>query len=126
MNFETSYHGRKPEATQLDFTGWIEGIKRWNDLVQLFGGLGLAAVVLTYLKGVVERRRWRYFKQSVDRWIQLELEADRHPRDLSEGEWQTECENILYIAGFTPDQIQMLLDTAVIVAKGRAAARVFM
>jgi hypothetical protein len=110
----------------LDFTQWLESIKPWTDLIQLFGGVGLAAVVLAYLKATVERRQWKLFKQRIDRWMEQELEADRHPRDLSDDEWKIECENNLFFAGFTPEQIQLLLDTAVIVAKGRAAARVFM
>lgn len=110
----------------MDFTAWIESIKPWADLVQLFGGLGLATIALAYLKAAVERRRWQNFRRRMEYWVEQELEADRHPKNLTDQDWMIECEPELFNAGFTPIQIETLLDTAVIVAKGRAAAKIFM
>ena len=110
----------------MDFTAWVEGVKPWTDLVQLFGGLGMATIVLAYLRATVERRRWESFRRRIDRWLDQELKADRHPRELSNEEWMVECERGLFNFGFTPTQVDTLLATAVIVAKGRAAAKIFM
>lgn len=42
---------------------------------------------------------------------------DRHPKELTDDEWKSECESMLYDAQFTPSEITQILDLAIIVAK---------
>ena len=110
----------------MDFTTWIESLKPLTEIAQVLGGLGLVTVALAYVKHAVERRRWQGFKKRVEHWIDRELEADRHPRDFTIEDWRIECELRLFDSRFSPIQIEQLLDTAVVVAKGIAASKVFM
>jgi hypothetical protein len=49
-----------------------------------------------------------------------------HPNELTEEEWRYEVERLLTAANFGPLQIQQLLETAVVVAKGLARDRIYL
>jgi len=51
--------------------------------------------------------------------------GSRHPSELSEDEWKVECERMLSDVNFSPLQIEQLLDTSVVVAKGIVAEKLF-
>lgn len=96
-------------------------------VIQILSGLGLIAAASAYIRHFFERRCWRNYKMRVDDWIdRLEKSAGRHPKEIDEHDWRVECERMLYDSNFRPSQIQQLLDTSVIVAKGIAADRVLL
>ena len=86
----------------------------------LFGFLSSSVVV-----GVVVvvgrycwyRTLWRRFRKSVQSWA----EDDSFRDDLSEEEWKSLTAVKLYDAGFSPVEIQSLLELAVLVARGEAS-----
>jgi hypothetical protein len=105
----------------LDFTAWVESLK---SVAQVLAGFGLVTVLLAYVKHTVERRCWDSFKRRAEHWIDdLVRTQERHPNELSEAQWRFEVEQMLTEANFGPLQIQQLLETAVIVAKGLASDR---
>ena len=105
----------------MDFTAWIESLK---SLAQVLAGFGLVAIVLAYVKHAAERRCWRNYKRHAEQWIdELIRVHEIHPNELTEMQWRSEIEQMLTDANFGPLQIQQLLETAVIVAKGMANER---
>ena len=107
----------------MEFTAWIESLK---SLTQVLAGFGLVTVLLAWIKHIVERRRWQKFKRLTKKAIDRLIESERYPQSLSETEWKIECEQLLTDANFGPLEIETLLETAVIVAKGVSAEKVFM
>lgn len=97
------------------------------DVAQILAGFGLITVLLAVLKRHAERRCWRLFKERVDDWIdQLQEAENRHPHDIEDDEWKAKCERMLTDSKFSPMEINQLLNTAVIVARGIAADKVIM
>jgi hypothetical protein len=106
----------------LDFTAWDEKLKPAATVVQVFAGLGLTTALLAFARYYFERRCWRRFKRRVDGWIgQLEKSGELHPKQLRDHDWRVECERLLSDAYFGPAQVNDLLETSVVVAKGMAA-----
>ncbi|MCG8450720.1 MAG: hypothetical protein MI725_14215 [Pirellulales bacterium] len=96
------------------------------DLARILAGFGLITVLLAILKHNAERRCWRNYKVFVNDWTdRLFKTGNQHPADLEVDEWKAECERMLTDAKFSPLEIERLLDTAVIVAKGIAADKFF-
>ena len=105
----------------MDFTAWIESLKSF---AQVLAGFGLVTIVLAYLKHAAERRCWRTYKWLAEKWIdELIRVHEVHPNELTETQWRAEVEQLLTDAKFGPLQIQQLLETAVVVAKGMANER---
>ena len=111
----------------LTFTEWLDGLTPMVNLVRILAGLGLVTVLLAYLKRIVERRCWHNYKETVHDWVGRFVESeDRQLNQLSEDEWKAVCERMLTDAKFSPLEIRQILDTAVVVAKGIAADKIFM
>jgi hypothetical protein len=101
---------------------FLENLTPMVDLARILAGFGLITVLLAILKRNAERRCWRNFKLRVDDWMErLRQTENRHPRELDDDEWKAECERMSTDSKFSPLEINQLLDTAVIVAKGIAA-----
>ncbi|WP_146445145.1 hypothetical protein [Botrimarina colliarenosi] len=97
------------------------------DLARILGGFGLVTVFLAVAKRIAERRRWRAYKSKVAGWLTDLAEAEtRHPKELTDHEWQADCEEMLGEVGFSPFESHELLGTAVTVAKKKASERFFM
>jgi hypothetical protein len=110
----------------LGFTEFLENLTPMVDLARILAGFGLITVLLAILKRNAERRCWRNFKMRVDDWVdRLRESGNHHPRELDDDEWKAECERMLTDAKFSPLEINQVLDTAVIVAKGIAADKFF-
>lgn len=110
---------------QLGFTDFVENLKPMADLAQILAGFGLITVLLAILKRNAERRCWRNYKLRVDDWAnRLRDAASHHPGEDAE-EWKAECERMLTDARFSPLEINSVLDTAVVVAKGIVADKIF-
>jgi hypothetical protein len=91
-------------------------------VVDVVGGLGLAvifgAILLAVLKRNAELRQWRHFKEDLSDWAEkLISTAGRHPKDLTEEDWKSECEAMLHDAQYTPSEVTQILELAIIVAK---------
>jgi len=88
------------------------------------GSLGVVAAASAYIRHYIERRCWRNYKVRVGDWIErLEASGGRHPKELEEHDWRVECERMLYDSNFRRTQIQQLLETAIVAAKGIAAGK---
>jgi len=79
----------------------IEAAKAFQPIVDSIAGLGLVAVFGTVLLAVLRRnaqlRQWRNFKDDLVNWADKLLSAHgRHPKELTDEEWKSECESILY------------------------------
>ena len=110
----------------MGFTELLENLTPMVDLARILAGLGVVTVLLAFLKRNFERRRWRIFKVLVDDWMdRLGKAQNRHPRQLDDEEWKAECERMLTDSKFSPLEINQILETSVIVAKGIAADRFF-
>ncbi len=100
----------------------IETAKAIIPIVDFVAGIGLAAVFGTVLLAVLKRnaqlRQWRNFKDDLEDWADKLLSThNRHPKELTNDEWKSECESMLYDAQFTPSEITQIMDLAIIVAK---------
>lgn len=100
----------------------IESAKAIKPIVDLVPGLGLAAVfgaiLLAVLNRKAQRRQWRKFKDDLEDWAEkLISKHNRHPKELSDDDWKSECETMLYDAHFTPTEITQIIDLAILVAK---------
>ena len=96
------------------------------DLARILAGFGVVTVLLAILKRNEERRSWRRFKFQVHDWIdRLRETENRHPRDLDDNQWKAECERMLTDSRFSPLEINQLLETSIVVAKGIAADKFF-
>ena len=105
---------------------FFENLTPFGDLARILAGFGLITVLLAFLKRNAERRCWRKFKVLVGDWIdRLRETENRHPRELEDDEWKVECERMLTDSKFSPFEINQILDTSVIVAKGIAADKFF-
>lgn len=110
----------------MGFTEWLESLTPVVNLVRVFAGLGLVTILLAYLKRIAERHRWQTYKSLVDDWMDRLIESEnQHPNELTEIEWNAACERILTNAGFGPLEINQLLGTAIVVAKGMVADKMF-
>jgi hypothetical protein len=115
------HHARKREDTQLDFTAWVESLK---SVAQVLAGFGLVTILLAYIKNASERRCWDNYKHRTQQWIdELIRSQERHPNELTEDQWRFEVEQMLSDSHFGPMQVEQLLETAVLVAKGFARDR---
>lgn len=103
----------------------LEHLTPMVDLARIIGGFGLVTILLAILKRNAERRCWRSFKRFVDEWASdlAKLETPRVPS--RDDEWITVCERLLSDAKFSPLETHQLLDTAVLVAKGITADKVY-
>ena len=112
---------------KLAFTMLAENLKPLLEMAQILAGFGVLTVLLAIAKRNFERRRWRNFKRRVNRRMDdlRDSEID-HPRDFEDQQWKAECERMLNDSGFSPLEINLLLDTSVIVAKGIASDRFFL
>jgi hypothetical protein len=120
---ETLYLRHKREGSQLDFTEWFQSLK---SVAEVLAGFGLVTILLTTMKHTAERRSWKSFKRRTQDWIGDLVKAnDKHPKEFTDAEWQFEVERLLSDANFGPMQVEQLLETGVIVAKGLAAERVY-
>lgn len=119
--------GRENASDQrLAFTMFFENLTPLVDLAQILAGLGLVTILLAVLKHAAERRRWQQFKLRVDDWTDdLRRTEERHPRELDDEEWKIECERLLTDSRFSPMEIDQILDTSVVVAKGIASVKFF-
>ena len=104
------------------FDQLLETAKAIQPIVDSIAGIGLAAIFGTILLAVLNRnsqlRRWRNFKDDLEDWADKLLSThDRHPKELTDQEWRSECESMLYDAQFTPSEITEIMDLAIIVAK---------
>jgi len=104
------------------FDQLIEAAKAFQPIVDSIAGLGLVAVFGTVLLAVLRRnaqlRQWRNFKEDIEDWADKLLSTHgRHPKELADEEWKSECESMLYGAQFTPSEITEIMDLAIIVAK---------
>jgi hypothetical protein len=100
----------------------IETAKAIKPIVDFVAGIGLAtvfgAVLLAVLKRNAQLRQWRNFKDDLEDWADKLLSTHkRHPKELLDEEWKSECESMLYDAQFTPSEITQIIDLAIIVAK---------
>lgn len=100
----------------------IETAKAIKPIVDFVAGLGLAAVfgaiLLAVLKRNAQLRQWRNFKDDLEDWAaKLLSKHNRHPKELTDEDWKSECETMLYDAQFTPTEITQIMDLAIIVAK---------
>jgi hypothetical protein len=100
----------------------IETAKAIKPMVDFVAGLGLAAVfgaiLLAVLKRNAQLRQWRNFKDDLEDWAEKLLSKHyRHPKELTDEDWKSECETMLYDAQFTPAEITQIMDLAIIVAK---------
>lgn len=91
-------------------------------LVDFVAGLGFAAVfgavLLAVLKRNAQLKQWRNFKDDLEDWAdKLVSKHHRHPNELTDEDWKSECETMLYDAQFTPSEITQIMDLAIIVAK---------
>ncbi len=55
----------------------------------------------------------------------LRQSEERHPRELDDDEWKVACERLLTDSRFSPMEIDQILDTSVVVAKGIASDKFF-
>lgn len=110
----------------MAFTEFLENLTPMVDLARILAGFGLITVLLAILKRNAERRCWRRYKVCVGDWIdRLRETENRHPRDLDDDQWKAECERMLTDSKFSPLEINQILDTSVVVAKGIAADKFF-
>jgi hypothetical protein len=106
----------------LAFTMGAENLTPLVDLAQILAGFGVVTVLLALLKHYVERRRWTFFKRQLDEWTdQIRDAGMRVPHSGDDNQWKAECERVLTEAGFSPLEINQILDLAVATAKGIAA-----
>jgi hypothetical protein len=76
------------------------------------------AVLLAVLKRNAELRQWRHFKDDLGDWAEKLISAhNRHPKELTEEDWKSECKTMLYDAQYTPAEISQIMGLAIIVAK---------
>lgn len=104
------------------FDQLVETASAIQPIVDFVAGLGLIAVFGAILVAVLKRyaqlRRWRHFKDDLEDWAAaLVSKHDRHPKQLSDGDWRAECETMLSDAQFTATEISQIMDLAIIVAK---------
>jgi hypothetical protein len=104
------------------FDQLIKAAVAMKPIVDFVAGLGLAAVFGAVLLAVLRRngelRKWRRFKDDLEDWAEKLLSAHyRHPKELSDEDWKSECEAMLHDAQFTPTEITQIMDLAIIVAK---------
>jgi len=100
----------------------VETAKAIKPIVDSVAGLGLAAVFGTVLLAVLNRnaqlRQWRKFKDDLEDWAEKLLSKhNRHPKELTDEDWKSECETMLYDAQYTPAEIAEIMDLAIIVAQ---------
>lgn len=100
-----------PEKFQV----WI-GVA--TGLVAVASSIGILPVLIWYARFAWQRFRWLQFEQLMTVWVKDEW---RDPSDLSDMEWKSLCAIKLSDAGFNPDEIQPLLEMAVLIARGRAS-----
>jgi hypothetical protein len=98
----------------------LETFTQLQNVAQILAGFGVITVLLALLKRYTERRSWQNFKTLVGGWTDALLESDQKIGHL-DNEWRVECERMLTDSRFSPREINELLDTAVVVAKGIAA-----
>ena len=110
----------------MSFTEIAEVLKPLGDaavaFVSILSAFGLSAVLLASLKLAAERRRWRRFKDEVERWTDDILESESR-RKYNDDDLKIECERMLTVAGFGPLEIEKLIDVSLNVAKGFFAAK---
>jgi len=99
----------------------MESFTQLQNVAQILAGFGVITVLLALLKRYAERRSWQNFKTLVDGWTDSLLESDQKIGHLDDDEWKVECERMLTDSRFSPLEINELLNTAVVVAKGIAA-----
>lgn len=104
---------------------FLENLAPLVDLARILAGLGFVAVLLAILKRNGERHCWRNFKVRVTDWTDDIAESEHHRLPDLDDEWKAECERMLWDSNFSPPEINQVLDTSVIVAKGIAAERLF-
>ncbi|MCH7989281.1 MAG: hypothetical protein IID46_09045 [Planctomycetes bacterium] len=86
-------------------TGWIA----------VAASIGVIPLGFWYCRWRWDRRRWIRFEQSIDNWA----EDSFHPSNLDS--WKSLCAINLSDAEFTPKEIIVYLDLAVVIAKGRTS-----
>ena len=105
------------------FTQLPENLTPLGDLARILAGLGFVTVLLAILKRNGERRCWRNFKVRVTDWTDDIAESEHRRLPDLDDEWKVKCERWLWDSKFSPLEINQVLDTSVIVAKGIAADR---
>jgi hypothetical protein len=111
---------------ELLFAQFLENLAPLGDLARILAGLGFITVLLAILKRNGERRCWRNFKVRVTEWTYDVGESERRRLPDLDDEGKAECERMLWDSKFSPLEINQVLDTSVIVAKGIAAEKFFM
>lgn len=111
----------------MAFVDFLDSLKPLADLARILAGFGLITVLLAVLKRNGDRSRWRKFKVRVHQWMDGVQEAEnRHPREFVDDEWTAKCERMLSDSKFSPLEIDQIMETAVVVAKGIAADRLLL
>ena len=89
-------------------TGWIA----------IATSIGVIPLGFWYCRWRWDRRRWIRFEQSIDNWAEREQLL---PFELTLDSWKSLCAINLSDAEFTPKEIIVYLDLAVVIAKGRTS-----
>jgi hypothetical protein len=107
-----------------NFGGDKQMLEQFGELSQILAALGISAAILAALRRYVDQRRWDKFKHSVTAWTHDMLAVGiRIEKQFTDDEWRSECERMLADVGFTPIEIQQIIELALVVAKGIASSR---
>ena len=94
----------------------------WLTVIRIATGLGAITAIATMFRYSWNRWRWKRFKRSAARWEEY---VEVHPIEMEEEDWQVVVEQLLGDARFSPFEVQQLLATAVVTAKGVVARKLF-